>query len=155
VIAVPLDLMTYRSAATSHAQSLGLFEQVLGHEPVSAPGSGLIYALWVKRITPIPARSGLASVSARLELTGRVFIPADTEPQDEVDIAVTAAVDGLMRVYAGDFELGGSVANVDLLGMHGAALGAEFGFTRFDSTTYRVATLTVPLIINDAWTEAP
>jgi len=152
---VSLDLTTYRSAVTSHAQALGLFEQVLGHEPVSAPGSGLVYALWVKRITPIPARSGLASVSARLELTGRVLMPADTEPQDDVDVAVTGAVDGLMNAYAGDFELGGSVANVDLLGMHGAPLGAEFGYARFDSTTYRVATLTVPLILNDVWTEAP
>ncbi|MFF7949139.1 hypothetical protein [Streptomyces griseorubiginosus] len=154
MITVPLDLTTYRSAATSHAQSLGLFEQVLGHEPVSAPGSGLIYAVWVKRITPIPARSGLDSVSVRLELNGRVFMPADTEPQDDVDVAVTGAVDRLMNAYCGDFELGGSVANVDLLGMHGAALSADFGYARFDGALSRVATLVIPLILNDVWTEA-
>jgi len=152
---VPLDLTAYRSAALSHAQGLGLFEQVLGHEPVSAPGSGLIYAVWVKRIAPVPARSGLASASVRLELNGRVFMPADTEPQDDVDVAVTGAVDGLMNAYCTDFELGGAVAVVDLLGMHGAALGADLGYARFDSTTYRVATLTIPLIVNDVWTEAP
>ncbi|MFF0140475.1 hypothetical protein ACFYRN_28925 [Streptomyces sp. NPDC005227] len=153
--AVTLDLTAYRSAVTSHAQSLGLFGQVLDYEPVSAPGSGLTLAMWVARISPIPARSGLASVSARLELTGRILMPADTEPQGDIDLQVVAAVDGLLREYAGDFELGGLVAAVDLLGMHGAALAAQFGYTRFDSTTYRVATLTVPLIINDAWTEAP
>jgi hypothetical protein len=137
----------------SHAQGLGLFEQVLGHEPVSAPGSGLIYALWVADLVPIPARSGLNSVSVRLELTGRVFMPADSEPQDDVDIAVTGAVDGLMREYSGDFTLGGTIADVDLLGMYGTGLRAKFGFTRFDSTTYRVATLTIPLTINDLWTQ--
>ena len=148
-----LDLLTYRSVAMSHAQSLGLFEQVLGHEPVSAPGSGLIYALWVARIAPIPAASGVRAGTGRIELTGRILMPADTEPQDGVDVAVTGAVDGLMSAYSGDFEFGGSVRNVDLLGAHGAPLSAQFGFSRFDSTTYRVATLTVPLIVNDLWEE--
>jgi hypothetical protein len=152
---VALDLTTYMSAVESHAQGLGLFEQVLGHEPVSAPGSGLTYAVWVKRVMPIPARSGLASMSARLELTGRVLMPADSEPLDGVDIAVTQAVDGLMNAYAGDFQLGGSIAEVDLLGEYGAPLGADFAYARFDSTTYRAATLTIPLILNDVWTEAP
>lgn len=155
MIAVPLDLNAYRAAVMSHAQGLGMFEQVLDHEPVSAPGSGLIYALWVTDIAPIPARSGLSTVTVRLELTGRVFMPADTEPQGDVDVALTDAVSGLMNAYAGDFELGGSVAEVDLLGAYGALLRARFGYTRLDSTTYRVATLTIPLVIDDVWTEAP
>jgi hypothetical protein len=153
VIAVALDLLTYRSVGMSHAQSLGLFEQVLGHEPVSAPGSGLVYALWVARVTPIPAASGVRAGTGRVELTGRVLMPADSEPQDGVDIAVTGAVDALMTAYAGDFEFGGSVRNVDLLGAHGTPLSAVFGYARIDSTTYRVATLTVPLIVNDLWEE--
>ena len=150
---MPLDLAAYRSAVMSHAQALGLFGQVLDHEPVSAPGSGLIYAVWVADVAPIPTLSGLSSVSVRLELNGRVFMPADTQPEGDVDIAVTAAVNGLMNAYAGDFELGGAVAEVDLLGMYGALLRARFGYTRLDSTTYRVATLTLPLILNDVWTE--
>lgn len=149
-----LDLNAYRSAATSHAQTLGVFEQVLGHEPVSSPGSGLTYAMWCGPVRPVPARSGLASVSARLELRGRVFLPADTEPQDDVDPTVLGAVSALMGAYCGDFTLGDLVANVDLLGAHGPGLGAEFGYTDIGSTKYRVATLTIPLIINDAWTEA-
>lgn len=150
-----MDLPTYRAAIMSHAQSLGLFEQVLDHEPVSAPGSGLVYAVWVRRVAPVPARSGLDAVTVRLDVGGRVFMPADTEPQGEVDLAVTAAVDGLMAAYCADFELGGSVANVDMLGANGPGLSADFAYTRLDSTTYRVATLAVPLIINDLWTEAP
>lgn len=130
-----------------------MFEQVLGHEPVSAPGSGLIYAMWVGPVRPVPERSGLNVVAVRLELKGRVYMPADSEPLDDVDTAVTTAVNGLMREYCGDFTLDGTVANVDLLGAHGAGLSAEPGYARFDSTTYRVATLTLPLIVNTAWNE--
>ena len=148
-----LDLIAYRAAVMSHGQGLGLFENVLDHEPVSAPGSGLTYALWVADVATIAARSGLNAVSVRLELTGRVLMPADSEPQGDVDTAVTAAVNGLMREYSSDFELGGTIAAVDLLGMYGAGLRARFGYTRFDSTTYRAATLTIPLIINNVWSE--
>jgi hypothetical protein len=151
-----LDLAAYRSAAMSHAQALGLFGQVIGHEPVSAPGSGLTYAVWVGPVRPVPALSGLNSVSVRLELRGRVFLPADSEPMGDVDVTVTDAVSKLMGAYCGDFTLGDLVANVDLLGAHGTPLSADTGYTSFaGGTTYRVATLTIPLIINDAWNEAP
>lgn len=152
---MPLDLTTCRSELISHAQKLGHFEQVLGHEPLSAPTAGLTYAVWVADVAPVPARSGLNSVSVRLEMAGRVLHRADSFPQDDIDVTVTAAVDALMGAYCGDFELGGAVANVDLLGAHGASLRTRFGFTRLDTTTYRVAALTIPLILNDVWTEAP
>lgn len=140
----------------SHAQSLGLFGNVLGHEPVSAPGSGLTCAVWVSRVAPVPAGSGVAAGTGRLELMGRVFMPADTEPADDVDIAVTGAVDALLTALFADFTLGDTIRNVDLLGAHGTPLSAGFGYTSFaGGTTYRVATLTIPLIINDLWTEAP
>lgn len=148
-----LDLLTYRGVAMSHALALGVFGQVLDHEPVSAPGSGLIYAVWVARVGPVSAGSGLSLTTGRIELTGRVYMPADTEPQGDVDIAVTGAIDALMSAYAGDFEFGGSVRNVDIFGAHGKGMETECGYMRFDSTTYRVATLTIPLIVNDLWTE--
>jgi hypothetical protein len=150
-----LDLNAYRAAATSHAQALGLFEQVLGHQPVSAPGSGLTYAMWAGPVRPVPSRSGLNVVSARLELRGQVFLPADSEPMDDVDVAVTNAVSKLMGAYCGDFTLGDLVGNIDLLGAHGTPLSSDMGYTTFaGGTTYRVATLTIPLIINAAWNEA-
>ena len=148
-----LDLITYRNAAVSHAQATGLFGNVLDHEPISAPGNGLTYAVWVSDIMPVPAASGLDAMAVRLELTGRVYLPADVEPQGDVDAAVTGAVDALVTAYAGDFEFGGAVRNVDLLGMHGAGLRARFGYFQIGGPTYRIATLTVPLILNDIWNE--
>jgi hypothetical protein len=149
---VTLNLSTYRDILTSHAQATGLFGEVLGHEPISAPGSGLTAAFWVSRIGPVPAGSGLRSTTARLELMATLLEPADTEPADSVDVDIVGAVDALLTAYSGDFELGSNVRMVDLLGAYGTPLQAAFGYTRFaGGTTYRAATLTIPLIINDVW----
>ncbi len=151
---MPLDLLTYRNVAVSHAMASGLFGNVLDHEPISAPGSGLTAAFWVGRIGPVAEGSGLQATTARLQLMGRLLMPADTEPQGDVDTAVTAAVDALLTAYTGDFEFGGNIRNVDVLGASGTPLGAEFGYLNFTGgTTYRVATLTIPLIISDAWAQ--
>lgn len=146
-----LDLATPRSWLTSHAQALGLFERVLSHEPVSAPGSGLTFAVWLGDIGPTQ-RSGLNSTSARVTFNGRVYLPADTEPMDDVDIVIGGAAAAVIGEYSGDFTLGGSVRNVDLLG-EGEALRARLGYLQMDSTAYRIATLTIPTIINDVWTQ--
>lgn len=147
-----LDLATPRSWLTSHAQKLGLFENVLGHEPVSAPGSGLTYAVWLGGIGPTQS-SGLNSTSARVTFNGRVYLPADTEPMDDVDIVIGEAAASVIGAYSSDFTLGGSVRNVDLLGEGEEALRARLGYLQLGSTTYRVATLSIPTIVNDVWTQ--
>ncbi|MFI1562201.1 hypothetical protein ACH4ZX_03905 [Streptomyces sp. NPDC020490] len=148
-----LDLASPRSWLTSHAQSLGLFDRVMGHEPVSAPGSGLTYAVWLGDLAPSVQNSGLSSTSARVVLTGRVFLPADTEPLDDVDLIVGGAAADLIGAYTADFTLGGTIRNLDLLGSDGDALRARFGYLSLDATTYRIATLTLPMIVNDVWTQ--
>ena len=148
---MPLDISTPRNVLTSHAQALGIFGQVLKHEPLSAPGSGLTYAVWGGDIDPLPAASGLASTSVRVIFNGRLYLPADTEPPDGVDIQLTDAAIDLMGTYTGDFTLGGSVRNIDLLGEFGERMRARLGYLDIGSTTYRIATLTIPTIFSNAW----
>lgn len=149
-----LDTAGIRAQVVSHAQTLGLFGQVCAYEPLSQPGSGLTYAVWVSDLGPVPAGSGLPSTTARLELTGRVYMPADTQPAEAVDVDVTGAVDALIAAYSGGFQLGGNARCVDLLGAYGTALRARFGYLDWPSgPTYRMATLTIPIIINSVWTQ--
>ncbi|MFC8515479.1 hypothetical protein [Streptomyces sp. NPDC057257] len=151
---MPIDIEGIRSRLTSHAQDLGVFGQVLDHEPVSAPGSGLTYAVWLGEIAPSPQNSGLASTSARVTFNGRLYLPADTEPMGDVDLQLGAAVDQLIGAYSGGFTLGGSVRNLDLLGAGGEALRAPFRYLQLDSTTYRTAHLNIPMILSNVWAQA-
>ena len=147
-----LDPVAIFHAAETAAMTSGLFERVNGHEPKSPPGQGLTAAVWVDRLGPVPARSGLASTSARVLLTARIYTSMTAEPQDAIDPRVLGAAHHLIRAWSGDFDLAlGADYEVDLLGAHGVPLEARAGYVQVGTVLNRVYTVTVPLIINDAW----
>lgn len=148
-----LDFRSIRDQLVSHAMSLGVFGQVLDHEPVSAPGSGLTYAVYGGRLAPSAVNSGLTSTSARLVFNGRIYMPADADPIGDVDVQIFGALDALFGAYSGDFDLGSTVRNVDLLGADGDPLAADLRYLQLDSVTYRTANLNLPMIVNDVWTQ--
>lgn len=150
-----LNVTGILDALVSHAMASGLFERVNGHEPASAPGHGLTAAAWADSIAPVPAASGLAATSARVVFNVRIYTSMLAEPADAIDPNMLAAVDQLMTAYSGDFELGGAVRNVDLLGQTGTPLSAQAGYLQQDGTLYRVMTLVLPVLVNDVWEQVP
>lgn len=150
-----IDTNAILDAVASHAMALGAFERFGLHEPKGPPGQGLSVAFWVQSAAPLALASGLAATSARLEITCRFYQPMLTEPQDAIDPAIMSAVDALFAALSGDFTLGGLVRNVDLLGAFGVGLSAQAGYQTIDRTMFRVMTIVMPLIVNDAWEQAP
>lgn len=138
-------------AVQSHAMALGLFERVNLHEPKNAPGNGLTAAIWVDSVGAAAGHSSITSTTARLVVNLRVYSNMVAEPQDSIDPNILAAVDVLMNAYSGDLTLGNHVRAVDLLGMAGAPLSAQAGYLPQDGRMFRVMTIVIPLLINDAW----
>lgn len=136
----------------SHAMATGLFEQVNGHEPKSAPTSnGLTVAVWADRVDPVPAGSGLAATSARVVFNVRIYSSMLQQPMDAIDPNILAALGVLMGAYSGDFDLGTTIRNVDLLGQAGIPLSAQAGYINQDGKLMRVMTIVLPTLINDVW----
>lgn len=146
------------TAVVSHAAAIGCFDQVQGGEPTGAPGRGLMCAVWVNDASPVT--SGLASTSMRVELFVRVYHDAFTEPVDMIDPAAVDAVDLLLADYIGAFTLGGVLRLVDVRGAYGRPLSVQAGYLTIgaqqgSARTYRVMTISLPLIVNDLYAEAP
>lgn len=141
-------------AITSHAQASGFFDSVNGHEPKSAPGGGMTCSVWVREIAPVDS-SGLAATSVRVTFTVRLYLPFKQQPENSIDPAMITAVDALMDAYAGDFTFGGNVRNVDIRGADGPGLTMSAGYINIDSQVFRVLDITLPVVVNDVWTEAP
>ena len=140
-------------AVASHAMASGLFDRVSGHEPKNAPGSGLTAAVWADTIGPVPAASGLASTSGRVVLKVRLYTSMTMDPADAIDPEIMDAVDVLFAAYSGDFDLGGSVRNVDLEGATGPGLSAQAGYLNQDGKLMRIMDITIPVIVSDLWTQ--
>ena len=148
-----LDTLGILKALESHALRLGKLERVNRHEPKNSPGRGVTAAIWVQQVTPASAASGLAATSAVVTANVRLYANMLAEPQDAIDPNLVAAADALMNAYSGDFDLGGKVRNVDLLGQFGEGLAARAGYLEQDRKMFRVITITVPMVVNDVWAQ--
>ncbi len=146
-------VVALRDQIVSHAMTLGVFDKVAQHEPKNAPGNGLFCAIWADTIEPLPDASGLAATSGRVAFHVRIMGNMLQEPQDDIDGLMLTAATTLIGEYSGHFTLGGTVRDVDLLGAHGEALKGQAGYLDIDKKLYRIMVVTLPIIINDLWTQ--
>lgn len=148
-----LDVNTLFSGISSHLRSLGLFESVGKHEPKKAP-KGLSAWCWSDTIRAIRS-SSLTNVSVLVVFKIRVCQNFKSEPQDEIDPQMLAAVGKIMNDFAGDFTLGDAIRNVDILGENGFELKAQAGYLQIDNIMHRIMDIDVPLVVDDVWSYAP
>jgi len=144
------------AALESHAEALGRFDRVNMHETKNAPGKGVVCSIWLQRLAPASgAQSGLASTSAVLVWQARLTLDMLYEAQDAIDPILMGAATMLIGAFAGDLDLNVTgVRSVDLRGMAGTPLSCDAGYLPQDAKVYRAYTVTIPIIINDAWDEA-
>lgn len=132
----------------------GMFQRVNKHEPKSAPGSGLTAAVWLDAVGPAVSASGLSATSARLVFKIRLYTSMVSEPQDAIDPAMLTATVKLMALFSADFDLGASVRNIDLLGAFGIPMSSQAGYLNQDGKLMRIIDITLPLILNDLWSQS-
>jgi len=144
--------LTIMQALESHLAASALFDTVNKHEPSNAPVSGgLTGAIWWDNVRPAPEHSGLPLSSAVTTFMIRVYSKAFQKPQDMIDPTIVAAVDALFIRLHGDYTLGGTIREIDLLGLAGPPMTANAGYVTIDGTVFRTVDITVPCLINDAW----
>lgn len=141
------------ASAESIAMKTGVFRSVNTHEPKAAPGSGLRLGIWQQEVSPLAAASGLSATTAYVVLNARVYGNMLAKPEDEIDPRLMSALTVLIGAYSADFTLGGTIRNIDLLGAYGQQLRAVAGYQSIGGSMYRIATLTIPCVVNDAWAQ--
>lgn len=133
--------------------ALGRFERVNQHEFKAAPNRGLSAAVWIDEIEPI-RHSGLDATSVRVAFNARIYTDMLTKPEDMIDPRIMEAADEFFASLTGDFTLGGEVRMIDALGAYGKPLQGQSGYINIDNKVYRVFTMTIPIVINDGWSQS-
>lgn len=138
------------SALASHAKSLKVFARVNEHAPDNAPGNGVSVSIELAPWDPYPAGSGMDATTGKISFTFQIWSSWLQKPKDGIDPQVLGALADLVASLSGDITLTGQVRNIDLMGMH-----AEPGYVPdFEGKPFRVINLTVPIVINDMFTQA-
>ena len=135
------------TAIQSYAEELGIFNGVDLHEPWNAPGNRLYCSINLGTVKPVLS-SGLASVSGQVALVIRVWSSALQKPLDGIDPELLSTVCSLMGAFAGGFTLGGTVRDIDLM-----AMAAQPAYVDFEGKPFRVAEISISLVINDMFAE--
>jgi hypothetical protein len=143
------------SAVADDAMASGLFDRVNQHEAAKAPGTGLTADVWVDTVEAAPGASGLAASGAVVTFNVRIYAPLVAVSRDLTDPKLVDAVATLMGAYVAGFTLTGLIRNVDVGGEFGRGLTAPFGYITTGGIEFRVATISLPCVINDLWVEVP
>lgn len=140
------------NAMVTHVKTLGGVKSVKTHEPKSAPVFGSV-SIWLRELLVDPSRSGLNRTNVSLVWTVRVYGNMLAEPQDEIDLELLDIMDRIVTSFNADFTLGNQCKGIDIMGMAGTALGAKAGYFEQDKKMYRVIDVTVPVLVNNVWTQ--
>lgn len=147
------------NALVSFTLRLGIFQRVQQHEPKSAPRNGLTAALWLQAMEPALGESSLSSTSLRVSWYLRVYQNFLSEPQDMIDPSVMKACAAVMEALTANFDLDlPQVRAIDLLGITGPPMRADAGYVPMGPANapkiFRCMTLTIPVIVDDAFVQA-
>jgi hypothetical protein len=146
-----IDVEDALTRLLDHAKAIGSFEVARLTEFKQAPPPSLCFALWVEDLGSAPDGSGLASTNALLHCTARIYFPMLHRPESAIEPKVFGAAALYLGRINGDFTLGGTVRNVDILGEQGDLPRWRGGYANIDNKLSRIADLNINVIFNDGW----
>jgi len=129
------------------------FADVTVGEPKSAPEKAQLTAhIWMDAIS-----NPTTTLDKTIQVYGinlRIMAGAFEEPTSLLETSLAEAVSKADESLFADFTLGGKVRAIDVAGIYGVSYRVDFGYTEIDGTIFRMASFTIPLIVDDLATVA-
>ena len=143
-------------AMKTYVQNLGLFQTIQIGEPKQSPGQGLHACIFMNAVSISMIYAGGDTRESHV-VTLRVYkdmLSEQTDSLNNLESEVASSVSQLMENMLGDTDLESTVMSIDAAGMDGTSMSTSFGYVDVSGVMYRVADITVPVIVNGSATLA-
>ena len=137
-------------AVASFVQANGHFSKVEIGEPKNPPSEQMSAAIIADSVF-IVSLTLSKTVEVHTAII-RLYMNMLQEPTSDIEFKMARAVSKISLDLLGDFDLGGTIRNVDAAGQHGEPLTTKWGYSLVGGTMFRTADMSVPLIVDDAHT---
>ena len=135
----------------SYAAGTGYFKggTIIGQP--KAPPEGLTASIYM-----VAVRNGRLYVNGG---TGEVHIVriemyrnAMHDPEEDIEMELAQVAQQVKADLLGDYDLGATINHIDTNGIYGVTMDTEWGFKDINNVMFRVATMILPLVIDDSAT---
>ncbi len=130
----------------------------LGHvqvgEPKSPPPGGKIGAsLFMDSMSVVAVTVGGQPVEMHTVMVRLYSIDAFLgDSPDDWELQLSRAVGQVLAAFWGDFDLGGTIRNIDIAGEEGTPMGVQWGHIDVGGSMFRLAEITVPCKVDSSVT---
>ncbi len=127
----------------SHLSASGYFQDVVIGEPKQPTGTRLSAAVFMNEFNVIAA-----TLTGTVELHSvalRLYRDMLAEPQGDADTDLDNAIAHVEEDLLGDFDLGSTIRNINVDG-----LSTTWGYIDLGGTEYRIADMSLSMIVDDS-----
>ena len=130
----------------------GYVDEVLVGEPKSPPSSqGLTAALFLSNVGIGQITAGGQTVESHVVML-RIYRNMLKEPTEQIEYELAEAVSNISDDLLGDFDLGARIRHIDAGGIYGTPFTVRWGYVEVSGTMFRIADITVPLVVDGSAT---
>jgi|TARA_Y100000310_G_C20571592_1_gene758317 hypothetical protein len=148
------DITNTLHAMETYVQNLGLFQTVQIGEPKQPLGQGFHAAIFMNSVSISMVYAGGDTRENHL-VTLRVYrdmLAEQSDPQLNLESEIAVLLSKLMENILGDTDLESTIMSIDAAGMDGSSMSATFGYVDVGGSMYRVADISIPMIVNGSAT---
>lgn len=140
-------------AVESYLKASGYVRTVLVGEPKQpVEGHGVSAAIYMTSADVVQLTlNGTIEVHTA---TIRLYADMLREPLEANEFEMSEIAGSILSDLLGEYDLGGTVRNIDAGGQYGSAVSVRWGHVDVSGKMYRIADIALPLIVDDSATLA-